>query len=361
MTNDKGILIRNIYYMLAYAFRILRKQDMGLFDAEQFRDTQDLFAAILAGGISRQLKQGLYREYGTKCETTPVLRGRLDIQGTVRNRIGHRQLPVCEFDEFTEDNLFNRILKTTMHVLIRDENVDETRKDALCQILPFFDGVTLLGPSAIPWKRLHYGRSSRNYEMLLNICRFVLQGMLQTTEKGNYRLAAFSEEHMARLYEKFILEYYRQHYSPFLKADPTWIRWNLTGENDDRMQRLLPAMQTDVTLRLNEKVLIIDAKYYGRTLQRRYDRDTLHSANLYQIFSYVKNQDKKNTGNVAGLLLYAKTEESVMPEDCSFEIGYNRIGAGTLDLNQEFERIAARLDRIATEYFGEDILKHKVC
>ena len=27
MTNDKGILIQNIYYMLTYAFRVLRQED----------------------------------------------------------------------------------------------------------------------------------------------------------------------------------------------------------------------------------------------------------------------------------------------------------------------------------------------
>ena len=72
-------------------------------------------------------------------------------------------------------------------------------------------------------------------------------------------------------------------------------------------------MQTDIFLRLKEKVLILDAKYYGRTMQEHFDKYTLHSGNMYQIFTYVKNQDKDNTGNVAGILLYAKTDETITP------------------------------------------------
>ena len=86
-------------------------------------------------------------------------------------------------------------------------------------------------------------------------------------------------------------------------------------------------------------------------MQRRYNKAALHSSNIYQIFTYVKNQDAVGAGNVSGLLLYARTEEAVVP-DCSFVMGGNRIGVKTLDLNKDFSLIAAQLDGIAEEYFG---------
>lgn len=72
---------------------------------------------------------------------------------------------------------------------------------------------------------------------------------------------------------------------------------------------------------------------------------------FYQIFTYVKNQDKDNTGNVAGILLYAKTDEDITP-DCMFNMGGNQIGAKTLDLNKDFPLIAAQLDKLAEDCFG---------
>jgi 5-methylcytosine-specific restriction enzyme subunit McrC len=71
---------------------------------------------------------------------------------------------------------------------------------------------------------------------------------------------------------------------------------------------------------------------------------------VYQIFTYVKNQDAANTGNVSGMLLYAKTEEAITP-DCSFVMSGNKISVKTLDLNKEFKLIAAQLDKIAEDHF----------
>ena len=51
MTKDKGILIRNVYYMLSYAFSSLRKNNYEDVEKEDFERIEDLFAEILYKGI----------------------------------------------------------------------------------------------------------------------------------------------------------------------------------------------------------------------------------------------------------------------------------------------------------------------
>lgn len=63
MTIDKGIFIRNIYYMLTYAFQELKQNNYEEIAGEEFEEIHDLFAEILLRGISFQLKQGLHKEY----------------------------------------------------------------------------------------------------------------------------------------------------------------------------------------------------------------------------------------------------------------------------------------------------------
>ncbi len=346
MTRDKGILIKNIYYMLTYAFQVLKQSNYEEIASEDFENIQDLLSAILAKGIAQQLKQGLYREYVSRCDSLPVLRGKLDIYGTIQNEVQCRRLLSCEYDELTENNLFNQILKTTAVILAREKSVQQTHRTALKKVLLFFDDIDILEPSAIEWKRLSFQRSNRTYRMLLNICYFVIDGMLLTTEKGTYKVATFREEHMSRLFEKFVLEYYRYHHH-HLSASPAQIAWNV----DDGVSDFLPRMSTDITLKNQEKTLIIDTKYYTRTMQThaQYDSHTLHSNNLYQIFAYVKNQDRQNTGNVSGMLLYAKTNEAITP-DCDFLISGNKISVKTLDLNVAFHDIAAQLNVIAASF-----------
>lgn len=135
--------------MLTYAFRILKQSNYDAVASERFDHAQDLFAAILSKGIAQQLKQGLYREYIAKKETLSVMCGKLDMPETMRNRTQNRQKLACEFDELSENNLLNQILKTTVHYLLMDGGVDGSRKAALKKLLVFFDGIELLKPSEI--------------------------------------------------------------------------------------------------------------------------------------------------------------------------------------------------------------------
>ena len=90
-------------------------------------------------------------------------------------------------------------------------------------------------------------------------------------------------------------------------------------------------------------------------IRDRYEQTRLNSANLYQIFTYVKNvQALRNPAlpTVSGMLLYAGTDELVRP-DGSCSMSGNRIAVRTLDLHRPFGDIRGQLDAIAAEYFPE--------
>lgn len=61
--NTIVIPIQNIYYMLVYAFQILREQGYRSIATESFHNTADLMAEILIRGTSVQIKRGLGRQY----------------------------------------------------------------------------------------------------------------------------------------------------------------------------------------------------------------------------------------------------------------------------------------------------------
>ena len=123
---------------------------------------------------------------------------------------------------------------------------------------------------------------------------------------------------------------------------------------DDGIGTMLPTMQSDIMLSYKkgdiDKTLIIDAKYYAHTTQVQYDVHTLHSNNLYQIFTYVKNRAAKG-GEVAGMLLYAKTDEEIYPDN-EYKMSGNRVTVRTLDLNRDFADIAFQLDAIVQKHFA---------
>lgn len=352
MIKDKSIFIKNIYYMLSYAFTTLTPNPNDEIALEEFDHIHNLFAAILAKGIGQQLKQGLYREYLNQIEDMPVMRGKIDMPGTIKNKLARKQLLTCEYDELSENNLFNQILKTTVMLLIRHAQVDIKYKSALKKEMLFFSGVDTVEPTSIKWSTIRFQRSNQSYRMLISLCQLIVEGMLLTTERGEYKMASFvDEQRMSRLYEKFIFEYFSKHCKN-LDVRALQISWAV----DDGIRTMLPTMQSDITLSSGNKVLIIDAKYYTHTTQIRFDKHTLHSNNLYQIFTYVKNKDsefKNIPHEVSGMLLYAQTDEAIQPDNVYMMSG-NKISVKTLDLNQKFSDIAAQLNTIVQEHFEKN-------
>lgn len=345
------IPVQNVYYMLAYAFQVLNEDGYRNVATEQFNNVAELCAAILTKGVSLQLKRGLGRDYISETETLSGLRGKIDITESIKTQTMLRRQMVCTYDEFSVNTYMNRIIKTTMLKLLHAD-IDKARKKEIRKLLVFFDEVQELDVHTINWSQ-QYSRNNQTYRMLVSICYLVLKGLLQTTTDGSTKLMQFvDEQRMCRLYEKFILEYYRKEH-PEITANASQIPWQL----DDDFSDMLPVMQTDIMLSQGAKVLIIDAKYYEHTTQTQYDKNTLHSNNLYQIFTYVKNKEyelREEQHEVAGMLLYAKTEEEIQP-DQKYKMSGNRISVRTLDLNLDFSEIRKQLDGIVEEYFEEAV------
>ena len=341
------IPVQNIYYMLAYAFQVLNENGYKDIATEQFDNVGELCAAILSKGVSIQLKRGLGREYIPQTEALSSLRGKIDIAESIKTQSMLRKQLVCTYDDFTVNSYMNRILKATMELLIRSD-ISKARKKELRKLLVFFGDVDSIDMREINWK-LQYNRNNQSYRMLISICYLVVKGLLQTNTAGATKLMDFlDEQRMCRLYEKFILEYYRKEH-PEIKARASQIPWQL----DDDFGAMLPVMQSDIMLSKGNTTLIIDAKYYGHTTQSQYGVNTLHSGNLYQIFTYVKNKDAEygdQSHSVSGMLLYAQTDEAVQPNHV-YHMSGNKITVRTLDLNQPFDKIAAQLDGIVSTHF----------
>lgn len=333
--------------MLAYAFQVLNKKNYAKLETEEFEYTSDLFAAILAKGISNQIKRGLGRDYVDKTESLRSPKGKINVALSVKQQTLLNKQLVCSFDEYTENTYMNQILKTTAILLVKTPEVSSKYKKDLKKVLLYLSNIDEIDYRSIQWSGIKYNRNNATYKMLMNICFLVIEGLLLTEQQGSRKLARFiDDQKMHRLFEKFVLAYYRKHYPQF-NASASHIDWNV-GEGTIEF---LPTMKTDITLTYKGKTLIIDTKYYQQTMQsnRYFNSTSFHSQNMYQIFTYVKNKDSTHSGNVSGVLLYAKTEEDIVPDN-EFSLGGNRIAVKTLDMNTDFSNIAKQLNVLAERF-----------
>ena len=342
------IPIQNIYYMLSYAFQVLNEQGYKNIATEQFHNTAELMAAILEKGIAIQLKRGLGKEYISQTEALSSLRGKIDIAESIKTQSMLRKQLICTYDEFSVNSIMNQIIKSTVELLLRS-NISKQRKKNLRKLMVYFSEVDFIDSYTVNWN-VQYNRNNQTYRMLISICYLVVKGLLQTQSNGHTKLMDFlDEQRMCRLYEKVILEYYRKEFKNQITANASQIPWQLDNEENS----MLSVMQSDIMLQSGEKVLIIDAKYYEHSTQVQFDKHTLHSGNLYQIFTYVKNKEyelREKGHTVSGMLLYAKTDEEIYPNNV-YQMSGNQIDVRTLDLNLPFDEIASQLNTIAKTHF----------
>lgn len=342
-----SIPIGNIYYMLAYAFRDLQEQSIVSIDPEEFDNIRKLMAEIIIRGVSYQLKKGLLRSYENYEDELSTLKGKISISETVNKSSIVRRKLVCAYDEYTENTLMNMILKSVMLLLIRSdikiEQIVELRR-----LVRYFGNVSEIQLANVKWDLLIYSRNNREYRLLMSVCRIICENMLHSTDDGDVKLVDFSDSDLNKLYEKFILNYYIKHHSD-MSPDAPKIKWNFTGKED----KMFPEMRSDIVLTDDDKRkrLIIDAKFYSHTTQQHYGKDSFHSHNLYQIFTYVMNESAAFDGEVSGMLLYAKTKDNVILNDgCETEICGKKFYVRSLDLSGDFNSICSQLDKVRDRF-----------
>ncbi|HHU26073.1 MAG TPA: restriction endonuclease, partial [Bacteroidales bacterium] len=123
-----------------------------------------------------------------------------------------------------------------------------------------------------------------------------------------------------------------------------YIEWQFESDNVEDIE-MLPIMRTDITLRSENRKIIIDTKYYKEAFQTRYDKQKINSSNLYQLFSYLNNQvtDSEITRNCEGILLYPSIRDDFM---YSYKYKNHKIRVMSINLNQNWQKIETDLSNI---------------
>lgn len=93
-----------------------------------------------------------------RTESLVTLRGKIDLNSTVKNKLARQKVISCEFDELSENNLLNQIIKTTVMLLLRQKNVSPDHKSDLKKEMLFFSNVDNIDPTTIQWSRIRFQR-----------------------------------------------------------------------------------------------------------------------------------------------------------------------------------------------------------
>ncbi|MCW6088160.1 5-methylcytosine-specific restriction endonuclease system specificity protein McrC [Clostridium sporogenes] len=349
MNENQKIPIKNIYYMLCYAWNTLKAEDNTLVGTEKFDNIYNLLAKIMINGVSNIIKRGFHKEYNDSKEELSIVRGKIDLTNSIKLQSVTRKRLVCDYDEFESNVVFNQILKTTIMTLIKSHGVDDDLKKELMDIKYHFYNIDEIRITSRIFSLLKYNCNNIHYKMLMNTCELIYFGLITNEEGNNLKFHDFiRDKQMETLYEKFVLNFYKKHLSPdCYKVHSPKIQWDIDKNFNNIGIEYLPEMRTDIVIENDQEHIqaIIDTKYYASALKSRNFSESkkLISGNLYQILSYVNSSTY--LGTVYGILLYPTTEQELNLE---YKINGKIIKVKTLNLSSDWEGIYKRLMNIAS-------------
>ena len=350
MSPSRGpIPIKNIFYMLCYAWNVLAVTDDFDFSSDDYDDANNLLARVFSFGIGKLIRSGFHRSYVEHEEELSTLRGKILVKDSISKQSQQRKKLVCSYDDYSKNDLFNQILKYTIHSLLTNTSVDADTKKLLKKQAVFFDGVDETAPTKDARRRLIYNRNNVTYKLLVNIAIMLYENTSIDEESGQTRFKDFSrDKQMEKVFELFILNFYKMHLKKSTyKVHAPKINWHMEETAEEIYGDLFAVdmnpgdRRTDIVIENKELNLqmILDAKYYSRTFVNAYRGDSdrrIRTSHLNQIRGYV--EDSEFNGEKIGALVYPMVENDLSAGRLH-PIEGTPIIIKTIDLNAEWRDI----------------------
>lgn len=357
----RKIPIQNIYYILCYAWGMGEMRGKVSVGVERCDSIANLLVHVLLNAVDDLLKRGLtqgYSVYGTEMDG---IKGKINISETLKIGRFQQGRLYCNYDELSSDILVNQIIYSTLRDALKLRSLSEQNEGRIVKALRRMPQMRRIQVSDGLFKSVHLHRNNTYYQFVINICRLLNQSLLPNeylTGKWDFSDMMDDERAMNRIFERFLMNFYKQEcHEDYPDVSRSHISFQLTPfgmtftKSTDEAYRLLPMMETDVTLYNphTKKKIILDAKYYKETLVSRYgETGKIRREHLSQILTYVMNQERENqphTQNTKGILVYP-TIDMELDVSYIYKDSQHVIRVSTVNLNQDWRSIESRLKDI---------------
>ena len=311
-TTEYGIPIRNLWYMLLYAWNKVDQIDRWRTEVEHAPTLDMLLASILADLLQQRLRIGLGRSYVDEEKLLRGVRGRIDFGKSLKHRTFDQGRAYCRFQNYSTNVPKNQIIRSTLDRLVqmgqfgsmqKESNLMRQRLRLLSRNLADVDRIEI-NPDMI--KRQQLGRNDGDYRLMLFICDLILQRQMPTEsgESAGMKVRDKDSLLLHQVYERFVANFYKIHLTSWTVWPQTILSWHENVSNPK-----LPKMKPDVLLqeRNTKRIIVLDTKFTPKSLiNSQWGNLVYDSSHLYQMYAYLKSQEDLSIQHhsAKGILLY---------------------------------------------------------
>lgn len=337
-TSDKGIPVRNLWFLLVHASGLARMLDRAEGGVDGDAEVPDLLAMLLAEAVERRLHRGLGRGYVGRTAALSRVRGRIDWLETESRQQLLRGRITCRFQDLTFDRARNRLARAALNALAVRVAKPELRARLrdLDRSLEAW-GVGAERPSRAALLADMPARRETDDRLMVESARLALDLVLPSEAEDRGAVTRLSrDEHLLRkIFEAGIAGYLRHH----LDRRDGWsvrpqrsLSWQ-ASEATPGLGAILQGMVADIVLERGARRIVVDTKFTTMLTRGRFDREVLKNDHIFQLYAYLRSQEGLSplADSAEGLLLYpalgSEQSESVL-------INGHRLRFASIDLSQ---------------------------
>lgn len=347
--NSSPIRIKNLFYMLCYAWNVLPIADDIKVDYDTYDDAYNLLAYVFSFGIGKLIRSGFHRSYIDVSDELPTVKGKINIQQSINNMSLQSKKLYCDFDEYSDNDMFNQIIKYTIELILKSPQINNSIKKQLKKQIVYFDNICCTPPTRDVIKKLVFNQNSITYRLLINISVMIYTNSSLNEESGNKVFKDFYRQNqMEKVFEKFLLNFYSMHLDKSIyHVHAPKINWHIDEDLTLMWEGIFDVVgspgdrRTDIVVENNIKKtqIIMDAKYYENTFIKAYmssDDEKIRTSHLNQIRGYIIDSDYE--GEKIGVLVYPMVNYD-LTNGVMFPIQGTPIIVKTVNLNDDWQNI----------------------
>jgi 5-methylcytosine-specific restriction enzyme subunit McrC len=245
----------------------------------------EIFIKMFLDEVSILTKQGLKAAYIPIESNERFYKGKLLVPMNIKYNLVNKERFFVRFDDFNIDRPENRLIKSTLSLLLKYSGDNRNRMNA-SRLLSFFEGVQYSDSYESDFTKCEPNRNMTHYSKAISWCRVFLHGNSFTAYAGSEVALALLFP-MEKVFESYIAAKIREHLGSGTRISIQDRRYSLF----DRPTRAF-ALRPDIVLESSAKTVVMDTKW--KLLSSSTRNNGISQSDMYQMYAYSKkyNADK---------------------------------------------------------------------
>lgn len=329
-SNQKSLFIRSLIQWIKYSEKVYFPFVKDFSDLSDQMDMIELFIEIYIRYVRELLSKNPYHQYETFSKDIGLIKGKMNINDYASKKIPKGQFEKfnCRFSEYVFDNSINRIIKTTLIMILKITDYKKQIRD-IKNILSVMTDVANIHKTPYDCDQALRSCTNDKYRVILNLSKLFLLngGNFHDTGPNDSFCFLFPSE---MLFESFVVGFIKDVFSEDLN-----VRYQ-TSDNylaevviDGELRGEAFLLREDIIIESDDYVYVIDTKY--KKINRL---DTLANGlnigvnenDLKQLLVYALKRDAKKLALIYPLSIDEETtDRSVIYNIRVLEDGINRV------------------------------------